>query len=434
MTYSKYFSSQEVKIPVPITIGVIILVIVVLGKVFSITPPVPSKASQENIKMLSVVNLSPNHAGLYWQTDKKEKGWIIYGENQTNLQLIALDDRDLQNNRMPYINHYVILDSLKPGSLYYYKIVSNDQLITDQGGKPFSFSTPTSLELSTDVNPAYGKVIKANGDGLENAVALLSFTGAYPLLAITKSTGEWLIPLHSLLDKNTLKIRTPRSTDEAKLAIYSEDQSNSQIKAVVSHLSPLPQTVIIGQNYDFTGSENVLSATSVKTSVPSGIIDILFPKENSSIPGGEPLIKGTGVKGKIVMVFLDPPRNTVLQTTVDEQGIWKVNLHESLSAGQHKLTLQTQDTQGKNVQVIRNFTIIKSGEQVLGQATAEATPTLPISTATPNPAATIYPTLSPSQPIVSLTPTAPTSGSDIVPMAIGSASLILVGIGILLAF
>ena len=82
----------------------------------------------------------------------------------------------------------------------------------------------------------------------------------------------------------------------------------------------------------------------------------------------------------------------------------------------------------------RKFIIAKSGEKVLGEATAEATPTL-IPTSTPpillSP--TIFYTQYTTQsPTISITP--PTSGIDVIPVGVASASLIILGIGILLAF
>ncbi len=436
MTYSKYFSPQETKIPIPITVGVLVLVIVVLAKIFSTSPPTQSKASQKKINMLTLVNPSPNQAGLFWQSEKKEKGWVIYGKSQSNLDQIALDERDLQDKREAYLNHFAVLNTLMPGTVYFYEVISDNQLITDNNGKPFSFTTPTDLESISSINPAYGKVIQSNGDGLYNAITLLTMDNAYPLLALTKTTGEWLITLNSVLDKTTLKVKTPSPSDEIKLTVYGEDGVNSQIRATISHLSPLPQTIIIGQNYDFTAKENVLSATTEKTEAVNSSIDILFPKENSSIPGGRPLVKGTGISGSDITIILDSLKSSPFITKVDEKGTWEIKLAQSLLPGDHQLTLKTKDEKGKNIQLVRIFTIIKSGEQVLGQATSEATPTLSLPTSTPPPSITAFstPTASPTASLLSLTPTPPTSGSDVAPIALGSASLVIVGLGILLAF
>ena len=433
MSYSKYFASQEVRIPVPISIGVIILIMLFLTKVFS-TSPVPSRASLKKVQNLQIVNPSTSQVGLFWQTSKKEIGWIVYGQSQTNLDQIEIDERDLQNKRMPYYRHFVMLKNLKPNAVYYYKVVSDNQLVTDNVGKAFTFTTPSDLSLNSTLNPAYGKIIKSNGEGLENAIVLLTFNSSYPLLTLTKTTGEWLVPLHTVVNKDSLKTQSLNLTDKIKIEVYSGDNIKSEIQTDVANVSPLPQTVIIGQDYTITNSESVLSATSKKIIKPLGKIDILFPKEGASIPGGQPIIKGTGIVGNDIAVNINDKNKLALHSVVDKDGLWQINLKENLTSGNYQLTMTTKNEAGKSIQIVRKFTIIKSGEQVLGDATSEATPTIGTPTETIIPSPTVYYSPYPTQPLETSTPSPPTSGIDVIPLAAASASLIVVGIGNLLAF
>ncbi|MBI4225821.1 fibronectin type III domain-containing protein [Candidatus Roizmanbacteria bacterium] len=432
MTYSKYFFPQEPKIPIPITIGVVLLLIFFLTRFFG-SVSLPSRASKKTLRQLKVVNLSHNQAGVFWQTDEKETGWVNYGQSEGVLDNVALDERDLQDRRNLFHDHLSILKNLQPDSNYFYKIVSNNQLVEAIDGRSFSFKTPPNLAISSNLNPAYGKIIRENGEPLTDALVILFFEQAYPLATLSKTTGEWLIPLNIILNKNTLKVQTVGLEDKLSIEIYSDDKKKTQIITNLSRISPLPQTVIVGKNYNFLSEENILSASSVKK-VELNKIEILFPKESTIIPGSKPLIKGTAIPDVEVEVTIDSAKSYSFKTIADKEGVWKVIVTEELPSGLHTLKVTTKDLNGKVVQLTRKFSIAKSGEQVLGEATAEATPTftptgIPTVTPMPFPSPTIFPIKSPT---ISITP--PTSGIDIIPVSAASVSLIILGIGVLLAF
>ena len=219
MTYSKYFLPQDKKIPTPITIAVVLLLIFFLARLFG-SVSVPSRASKKIVKKLNVVSPSQNQVGILWQTDERETGWVIYGQNERVLNNIALDERDLQNKRNLFYNHLSLLKNLQPDTRYFYKIVSNDQLIEEKDGKAFSFATASNLALSSNLNPAYGKVIRENGEPLENAIVTLSFDKAYSLVALSKTTGEWLLPLNLILNKSRLNVQTVNQEDKLLIEIF----------------------------------------------------------------------------------------------------------------------------------------------------------------------------------------------------------------------
>ena len=375
------------------------------------------------------MNPLPNQVGIFWQTDEKETGWVIFGQNEGSLDKVALDEREIQDKRNLLYNHITFLKNLQPDSRYFYKIVSNNQLVEAEAGGAFTFSTPSSLSPVASLNPAYGKIIKENGEPEENAIVFLLVDQAYSLLTLTKSTGEWLIPLNTLLNKSTLKIQTVGAEDKLLIEILSDDKKRTQITTRYSSVSPLPQTVIMGKDYDFLQEDNILSAQAVNKGRASKI-DILFPKDSAVIPGGKPIIKGTAIPGAVVEVSIDSAKSYKFKADADKDGVWSVVLTEELSVGTHTLKITTKDEKGKNVELTRKFMIAKSGEQVLGEATAGATATV---TPSPSPSPVLSPTSISTLPVTeSASP--PVPGMDIGPMGAASASLIILGLGILLAF
>ncbi|OGK20719.1 hypothetical protein A3C98_04330 [Candidatus Roizmanbacteria bacterium RIFCSPHIGHO2_02_FULL_37_15] len=429
MTYSKYFFPQNPKIPTTLTIGVVLLLIFFLLRLFGSTAT-PSRGSKKIVKQIRVVNPTHNQFGIFWQTDEKETGWLIYGKREQSLNDVALDERDLQDKRNLYYNHLVVIKNLEPETEYFYKIVSNNQLIESpaSGAKPFSFKTSANILQVANLGPAYGKIVKGNGEFLSDAIVILSIDKAYPIASITKTTGEWLIPLNLVINKDTRKNQKVDSNQKLTIEIFAEEKKKTNIITDVSHVGPLPQTVIFGKNYNFLNEEDVLSI-STETKKPRDKIEILFPKEDAIISGGTPLIKGTAIPGYEVIVTIESVKSYTLKTLADKEGIWRVILTEQLSPGSHLLKIETKDTSGKKVLLTRKFAIAKSGEQVLASATAEATPTL-APTLTPTPSTT--PTLVIQTPTD--TPTPPVPGSNIIPIGITSASLIILGLGIFLVF
>src|SRR3989344_3608152 len=198
MTYSKYFFPQKAKIPFPLTVGLLLLILILLARTFS-SNPILTKASKKNIKSLTIFNLTHNQVGIFWQTDKAETGWLNFGENENNLTKSALDERDLQEKRSQYRNHYAILKNLKPNTRYFYKILSNNQAVQANNRRAFSFQTPPILSTTTGLDPAYGKIIEENGNAVENAIVIINIKNAYPLATLSKTTGEWLIPINYIV-------------------------------------------------------------------------------------------------------------------------------------------------------------------------------------------------------------------------------------------
>lgn len=430
MSYSRYFLARETKVPVPVTFGIIVVIILVLANFFG-TKPTPSSASDKKVKKMSIVNPTSSQVGIFWQTEKKEIAWVIWGESPNQLEKTTFDERDVLEKKNAFLNHLVTLRDLKSNTKYYFKIISDNQLVEDSGKKPFSFTTPRQVSTNLNVSPGYGRIINTNGTPLDNAVVLINFKNAYPLFTQTKVTGEWLIPLHTIIDQNSLKNLAVDPKDRFKIEINSEEGLTTFIEAEVQSVSPIPQTVIIGKNYKFFADNNVLGTLSDQKKQETEKIGIIFPADGAVIPGVNPIIKGLALPGADVLVEIRSEKIYTFRIKADDSGLWRVVMSEGLSSGEHTVTMMTKDSKGKEIKTMRKFVIVKSGEQVLGEATLEASPTVPLPTNTP----IIYNT-----PFVSMTETAspsakpPVSGFDTLPLTFVSTGLVILGIGILFAF
>ncbi len=423
MTYSQLYLKDRFKVPTIATLVFIFALIVFFARFFT-KSSLPSRASNVTLKRVEVVNLSPYQAAIYWQTDTKQAGWVMLGDNENQMNRVFNDERDVSNDRSLYTNHYAVLRNLKDNHQYFFKLVSNNQLIGDNG-KAFTFTTPAGNSPVSNLSPAYGKVIKSNDQPLANAVVVVSFDNNSPLVALTKETGEWLVSLNY--------VKTTSARQPAKIEIISEDGEMSTVTADLSHLSPLPQTIVMGKNYDFTGgATNVLAAET--TASTKKTVSIIYPLENVPVPGTIPIIKGTAMPNSDVSITIHSEKTYSARVKSDINGNWQYNLPEPLAFGPHEVTITTRDENGNEVTLKRDFVMQNN---VLGAATSAPTisgaPLITVSpTTAPLPTYLLTPT---AMTVNTATPSAPVSGTNgfIMP-AIGGASLVIVGMGVILAF
>lgn len=431
MIYSDLYTGQKQKIPTILGVLIVVFIAVFFFSLMNRTAA-PSRASQTGVKRTEVANLSPIQVSVYWQTEEKETGWIIFGNDQEKLTSIALDDRDVEEKKGSYLNHFVTLKNLKPGSLYFYAVVSNSKKVVRPDGSYFTFKTPQTSSTLTKLNPASGKVLQSNLLPLSNAVVLITVNEeTAPVSTLTKESGEWLIPLNSFFDKNSQLEKTFTGKEQAKVEVLSEDGKISTVINSLEGLSNNSETIIIGKNYNFLQSDNVLSATTgFSGDSKSQPVQIVYPQEGSLIPGRKPLIKGVAFPSAKIDITINSEKTFSAVVTADKVGNWSYLIPENLDLGDHTITIKTKGSDGKDVTLVRRFKIVANEGlegKVLGTASGE-----PTITTQPTPTSYVYAT-----PTTVISPTAAqlkeAGGWSIFPI-IGGLSLIIVGGGILLAF
>jgi hypothetical protein len=212
---------------------------------------------------------------------------------------------------------------------------------------------------------------------------------------------------------------------------------------MVSNANPFPQTIVLGNEYDFTSEQSVIPdqmealSEDSEGATPEGDLEsetplenaddqpteelfsptpepqvqgaatqqvltdlaFEFPLPNAQIPSGRPLIKGTGVPETRVRIVLDSDPPYRISSLVNAEGEWMAEIPRPLPAGTYTLTLTGVTRAQTQATLYRSFTIAKSGENVLGEATesGELSPTEPEPEPSPlEPAATDIPTSVPS--------------------------------------
>lgn len=436
MSYSDLYIHRSARVPQFFVAAV--LAVLVFGGVLSYTfRPQQSQASAGKVDQHLQVNIMQSQAGIYWQTVKPAIGWVMYGESAGDITHVARDEREVGDSKLSAQHHYVLIRNLKPNTQYYYKIVSDNSIVLDpKTGKPFEITTATRNDVGANIKPAYGQVMLANGQPANDAFVFLTVENAYPLLTLTKITGEFLIPLQTVTSQVSNSAIILADSDKVHLRIVS-DSGESNITANVKSLSPLPQTILMGSSYSFPVRDNVLGVSAVPTkgkelvNLEKG--GILFPKDNTFMPVKRPLIKGLADPNSLVSIILtqtQPRKSATYSLRADASGGWKLTLDRDLSPGEYMIDATVQFG-GQNIKDKRAFNITKSG-QVLGESaisTPSATLAPTVVASSPAPSVTVQPTYP-----VSTTPTPPVTGFNVIPITIISAGLVVVGLGVILAF
>lgn len=433
MTYSDLYLRRRTPFSL-VLVAMAILSVLSFSLSFFGSGSLPARATKKAVKRHEVVNISSTSVGIFWQSEKKEVGWVVYGDSNSEVKTILLDERDGVNKKTSSINHYVLINNLAANTEYFYKIVTNNETITNPNGNAFKFRTLRQTNTTTSLKPAYGKVVLPNGQPAQEAFVLYHYEGSFPLLTLTKTTGEWLVPLQYVVNKHSGDMATINDSSMVKIEILTDDES-SVVTAPVKKTNPLSQTLILGKQYSFTSDEQeVLPASTTRTRDGLSSVDIIFPREGAIVPAVKPLLKGVAPVGKQVTLALNtkPPYHDTL--TVDSRGEWKIELPLRVLPGTYVLTVTTQDEKNKPVTLKRTFSIAKSGEQVLGDATGTGK-----LTQTPTPTMTVYATATglPGTGETNITPTP----SELLKGGItedflffASFAFILLGAGVLIVF
>lgn len=385
---------------------------------------------------VTIVNRSAHGFDVIWTT-KKEEGseqWVEVGNNQSSYPIHG------KTEKIERVYSSTIV-GLTAGKTYYFHIRSGSRTYKLPSLLSNRIILPHEVQ-EKPVTPAYGKVMEVNAQPYKNGLIMYEIDGYYPLAAFTKQTGEWLIPLTGLIEKKNNTIISLKNSTPVTITLFSYPEGS--IRTTVSQTRPLRQVILAGKRIQLAsqtqGTNASVLGVSSQTDKPGIEARIIYPKENAVIPGNTPLIRGTATPGKDIVVLIQGRKQYSYRTQADEKGDWLVQSPVSLEFGRHFITVTIQNGVGATTVVRRNFSIIKSGEQVLGEATGSPTlaPTVVVPTyGNPTPTTVIFPTTTPiaivpTRFIPTVTP--PVTGGGVSSYLFGSLFLIVVGTGLVLAF
>lgn len=391
--------SQGFRIP---TIVGILLVIGIVGSLIALVEwygRKPGIAGGSVVPaMVTVTNVTDAGFTVVWTTPHPATGAITI-VSPRHTPSTFFDDRDTTGTMRRYTTHSVTLRSLLPATTYRFRILSDGKPF-DQAGKPYSATTASPLPAGgSGLEPAYGMIEDSAGSRVAGALVLVSVEQGQLLSTLTSPSGSWLLSLALTRNASLTKYLdggSGRLTETIRVL-----WGNLEATAITDTLNDAPvPTIQMGKTYDFRKQQadaaappSVLGDTTATKPSTAATIGLTAPAHNASLATTLPLIQGRGIPGKTVSIVLGITNPTSGIATVGADGIWRYTPPKPLGAGKQSVTATTVDERGKPVAFTHAFTILKSGTQVLGEATPSATLS-PTPTATPSasPSATPSPT------------------------------------------
>lgn len=424
---------------IPTILG-ILMVIVLVGTlaVGSETVLQTQTRASGSIQATSVTisNVSDTTFAVSWTTPSAATGALSVTSNARTSRVL-FDDRDTKEQGK-YLSHMVTFRNATPETTYEVTILSNGKKNLDSG-KPYVVRTaPVLTTTSGNLEPAYGTILNADKSPVKGALIYLTLDASQTLSAITKPSGTWLIPLNLIRTEDRTSFLPVTDRMNVNISVFADGLSTTAVTDTLND-SPVPD-MMMGKTYDFRkasakapGAPLALNPTpaapksggavlGTSNAKPANIVALTIPAQGSALPTTLPLIQGTGIPGKNVSIVLGITNPVGGSAVVGSDGLWSYTPTKPLSPGKQSVTITTKDINSKPVAITHTFTVLKSGTQVLGDATPSATLTPTITLA---PLATETATPTPESTLAAQTP--PTSGNEL-PTII----LLLLGVALML--
>ncbi len=195
----------------------------------------PGEAPQQ----VKLTNLTENSASISWLTNDLASGAVAYGvKPDLESNISTFDDR---GGNVSSLLHQVTLKNLKPGSAYYFRIVSGTSTFDNQG-KPYVFSTPQHYSL-TPLPPA---ILKGRSE--KESLVYFSFRNSLPVSALSDEKGFYLLTINNALNSDQEGFHSVQSGEKGYLLFQYAKESQTQEVVITgeetlvenNQVSPLP--------------------------------------------------------------------------------------------------------------------------------------------------------------------------------------------------
>lgn len=431
-TASSIMHTSPRKIPTLLGIVLVVAIVGVVAVFFESTFRAPAGANPSFIPQdVRFTNITDSSFSVTWITQAPTTGVAEISSQQQKAQTVP-DERDGNGILGKFSTHSITYRSAKPDTEYSVALRSNGAEFRDKNNRLYTVKTARSVpSTSNGLEPAFGSVITPDNQPADGAIIYLTLEGSQPLSALVKPSGSWLIPLNLIRTGDLDRYLNPTDRVTEDILVRSGGGDATAITDTLND-SPVP-AIVIGKTYDFrkqqaknTESSAIAqvspspSASPTKTSLPVAVkptgtdvlgtqqlsksykINLVAPAEGASLASTLPLVQGTGIPGKVVTITLGITHPSSGTTKVGDDGLWRYTPKKSLGSGKQSVTITTVNEKNKPVAITHTFTILKSGTQVLGEATPSATLT-PTFTPTPTDEPVASPTATPEIPVTATT-------------------------------
>ena len=412
---------------IPTILAFFILSLGIGGVVFfnQTTHQIGSKATSSiRPEDVHFTNISDSSLSVTWFTNTPATGTLIVNDHGHTVSY--LEDVDSDNVLRPRNTHFVTVKNLKENTSYQIKIISGDTNCKVSENCPISTqSTASRLNTAVSLPAARGSIVTEDGKPAVNTIVYLTIGKSPPLASKTDSLGLWVITFNNLRTGDLLS--RPNLADNdivqivAKISPDKKTEALTDVKSIRQNLTIPP--LQIGKSYNLIDliskkdmlvglnkSNNILGTqtqignpNNISSSSTSKSIDILFPAyDDDTTTDNQPRFRGTGPPGNQLIITVNSAPQTA-RINIASDGTWSWRPTSPLAPDTHHLGISGYDDKGKLLSLTRKFIVLKSGERVLGEATASATLTPAIN---PSPTITLIPLPTALTPTITLIPIA----------------------------
>lgn len=406
---------KDLRIPTLVAIAVLVVGIAVTSFAVNFIQKVLVRADASVVTEVKKSNIKDTSFTVSWVTDTAVSGAVAYKTTGGFATPVSDDRVQAGLGSDKFFTHHVTVNFLKPQTKYEFKIISGGKENTD----PAYVVTTAPINTNTQTSyPIYGTVKKADNTVATDAIIYASVNNSTLLSSLTKSQGNWIIPL-SIARTADLKefVKFNPKGDLETIFVQGGKDGVAQVKTITGNDTPVP-SITLGKSYDFskplpvTPTPTQPSVTSSpEASQDSGFTApvvvsptpaILTPNDNATISDILPTFKGTGLPGQVVQIIIHSDQNLAGSAVSDANGRWSWTPTTQLDPGEHTITIATADEYGKTKSITQKFIVLASGTSVVESAT-------PSATLSPSPTVIFTPSPTPTQ--ISTTSGAPVSGN-----------------------
>lgn len=236
---------------IPTLLGIAILIMLIGSGIvyyFFLRPQVKVN-SQIQISDLQVVNVFNNSATIVWQTTEPTIGKVLYSTDDSFNQMAA-DNRD-RSNAVPRLVHFVTINTLKNGTEYKFRILNNEDAYFEIGR--FKTADIPIVEDSESTfsfpKPLRGTVLNTNLNPIDESLVFLNIAGAEPLATFSSTSGNFILPLKTVLNKELSELFIIEPGTSAEVLVV-KGRSKSDVKIKISEESISLPPIALGTNLD----------------------------------------------------------------------------------------------------------------------------------------------------------------------------------------
>lgn len=382
------------------------------------------QAAPTNIpREVRITNVGSSSFTVSYVTETDVVGTLSFGKDQ-NFGLLAFDER---GKSLSSSVHSIKVNNLSPSTRYFFSILSGGETFLNNN-LPYEATTgPTLPQEKPSGGFIVGKIMNTNGETLKQGLVYANVGSSQTYSAVLKQDGTYSISLEGIRSNDLSSYFDFKDTKIKMLAVAKEGKSN--VSAKHKEVTSIPP-IVITKNYDFTQDIPVSSTSATLQNFPdfpqtqgsSTIPRITTPAENQELSEQRPTFRGTAVPGSKITVVVESEREEA-EITVDQNGNWIYRPTQTLTPGEHKITISARDAFGVLRTITHTFVILAGPEEAQA-STPSASPS-----PSPSPSFTPAPTSTPTATPIVILPQSPTPIPTILP-EVGNLNIALAGINL----